>query len=75
MAEETPYYGYVAPVATQESYADALQKRISIIQEQQRANMAQIIESQEKKNAFRLKQLEALYGFRTNGAIRRSAEA
>ncbi len=67
MAEETPYYGYVAPVATQESYADALQKRISIIQEQQRANMAQIIESQEKKNAFRLKQLEALYGFRTNG--------
>jgi hypothetical protein len=67
MAEETPYYGYVAPVATQESYADALQKRIAIIQEQQRANMAQIIESQEKKNAFRLKQLEALYGFRTNG--------
>ena len=67
MAEETPYYGYVAPVATQESYADALQKRVAIIQEQQRANMAQIIESQEKKNAFRLKQLEALYGFRTNG--------
>lgn len=68
MAEEAaPYYGYVAPVAAQESYADALQKRVALIQEQQKANIAQIVESQERKNEFRLKQLESLYGFKTNG--------
>lgn len=61
------YQGYVAPIQGGTSYADALQSRIQFIQEQQKSQIAGIIENQEKKNAFRLKQLETLYGFQTNG--------
>jgi hypothetical protein len=61
------YQGYVAPIQGGTSYAQALQERVKFIQDQQRENIASIIANQQKKNEFRLKQLESLYRFRTNG--------
>jgi hypothetical protein len=61
------YQGYVAPIQGGTSYAQALQGRVQFIQDQQRENIASIIANQQKKNEFRLKQLEALYRFQTNG--------
>jgi hypothetical protein len=61
------YQGYVAPIQGGTSYAQALQERVQFIQDQQRENIASIIANQQKKNEFRLKQLESLYKFRTNG--------
>lgn len=61
------YQGYVAPIQGGTSYAQALQERVKFIQDQQRENIASIIANQQKKNEFRLKQLESLYKFRTNG--------
>ncbi len=61
------YQGYVAPIQGGTSYAQALQERVQFIQDQQRENIASIIANQQKKNEFRLKQLESLYRFQTNG--------
>lgn len=61
------YQGYVAPVGQAPSYAEALQKRMDRIQEQQRQNVELLMKVQQDKNELRAKQLERLYGFKTNG--------
>lgn len=61
------YQGYVAPVGQAPSYAEALQKRMDKIQEQQRQNVELLMKVQQDKNELRAKQLERLYGFKTNG--------
>lgn len=61
------YQGYVAPVGQAPSYAEALQKRMDRIQEQQRQNVDLLMKVQQDKNELRAKQLERLYGFKTNG--------
>lgn len=61
------YQGYVAPVGQAPSYSEALQKRMDRIQEQQRQNVELLMKVQQDKNELRAKQLERLYGFKTNG--------
>lgn len=61
------YQGYVAPVGQATSYSEALQKRMDRIQEQQRQNVDLLMKVQQDKNELRAKQLERLYGFKTNG--------
>lgn len=61
------YQGYVSPVGQATSYSEALQKRMDKIQEQQRQNVELLMKVQQDKNELRAKQLERLYGFKTNG--------